>query len=90
VRLALTPTGTNSLIAGILRFSCAYLKWVNLSQACVILSVIYFTQKETRIFLGLVNLVRTIPLSQGCGSGFSVFVDPDPYWESGSRIRIHG
>jgi hypothetical protein len=22
------------------------------------------------------------------GSGFSDFVDPDPYWESGSRIRI--
>jgi hypothetical protein len=27
---------------------------------------------------------------QGCGSGFSDFVDPDPYWESGSRIRIQG
>jgi hypothetical protein len=24
------------------------------------------------------------------GSGFSDFVDPDPYWESGSRIRIQG
>jgi hypothetical protein len=24
------------------------------------------------------------------GSGFSEFVDPDPYWESGSRIRIQG
>jgi hypothetical protein len=23
--------------------------------------------------------------NQGCGSGFSDFVDPDPYWESGSR-----
>jgi hypothetical protein len=24
------------------------------------------------------------------GSGFSDFVDPDLYWESGSRIRIQG
>jgi hypothetical protein len=24
------------------------------------------------------------------GSGFSDFVDPDPYWESVSRIRIQG
>jgi hypothetical protein len=24
------------------------------------------------------------------GSGFIDFVDPDPYWESGSRIRIQG
>jgi hypothetical protein len=24
---------------------------------------------------------------QGCGSGFSDFVDPDPYWESGSGSR---
>jgi hypothetical protein len=24
------------------------------------------------------------------GSGFSDFVDPDPYWDSGSRIRIQG
>jgi hypothetical protein len=24
------------------------------------------------------------------GSGFSDFVDPDPNWESGSRIRIQG
>jgi hypothetical protein len=24
---------------------------------------------------------------QGCGSGFSEFVDPDPYWESGSGSR---
>jgi hypothetical protein len=24
------------------------------------------------------------------GSGFSDFVYPDPYWESGSRIRIQG
>jgi hypothetical protein len=24
------------------------------------------------------------------GSGFSDFVDPNPYWESGSRIRIQG
>jgi hypothetical protein len=24
------------------------------------------------------------------GSGFSDFVDPDPYWVSGSRIRIQG
>jgi hypothetical protein len=24
------------------------------------------------------------------GSGFSDFVDPDPYWESGSRIRFQG
>jgi hypothetical protein len=24
------------------------------------------------------------------GYGFSDFVDPDPYWESGSRIRIQG
>jgi hypothetical protein len=24
---------------------------------------------------------------QGCGSGFSDFVDPDPYWESGFRIQ---
>jgi hypothetical protein len=27
---------------------------------------------------------------QVCGSGFSDFLDPDPYWESGSRIRIQG
>jgi hypothetical protein len=24
------------------------------------------------------------------GSGFSDIVDPDPYWESGSRIRLQG
>jgi hypothetical protein len=24
------------------------------------------------------------------GSGFNDFVDPDPHWESGSRIRIQG
>jgi hypothetical protein len=24
------------------------------------------------------------------GSGFNDFVDPDPKWESGSRIRIQG
>jgi hypothetical protein len=24
---------------------------------------------------------------QGCGSGFRDFVDPDPYWESGSGSR---
>jgi hypothetical protein len=24
------------------------------------------------------------------GSGFSGFMDPDPYWGSGSRIRIQG
>jgi hypothetical protein len=24
---------------------------------------------------------------QGCGSGFSDFVDPDPYWESRSGSR---
>jgi hypothetical protein len=30
---------------------------------------------------------RQVSLLQGCGfgSGFSDFVDPDPYWESGSR-----
>jgi hypothetical protein len=26
----------------------------------------------------------------GSGSGFSDFLDPDPFWESGSRIRIQG
>jgi hypothetical protein len=35
--------------------------------------------------------------SKGCGSGldpdlmnFNDFVDPDPHWEPGSRIRIKG
>jgi hypothetical protein len=31
-----------------------------------------------------------VHLQAGCGSGSSDFVDPDPYWESGSRIRIQG
>jgi hypothetical protein len=44
-----------------------------------------------------VNLILTVPLNIlfipglwiriGIGSGFSDLVDPDPYWESGSRIR---
>jgi hypothetical protein len=34
-------------------------------------------------FLGLWIQIRI-------GSGFSDFVDPDPYWESGLRVRIQG
>jgi hypothetical protein len=33
--------------------------------------------------IGTKNVLK----KQGCGSGFSDFVDPDPYWESGSRIQ---
>jgi hypothetical protein len=31
------------------------------------------------------NPVKFRIANQGCGSGFRDFVDPDPYWESGSR-----
>jgi hypothetical protein len=36
------------------------------------------------------TVCQDISLKQGCGSGFNDFVDPDPYWESGSRIQIQG
>jgi hypothetical protein len=43
-----------------------------------------FKQTYQRVF----SKVREQSTSQGCGSGFSDFVDPDPYWwESGSRIQ---
>jgi hypothetical protein len=38
--------------------------------------------------LGLCYVVVKVCFLQGCGTGFNDFVDPDPDWESGSRIRI--
>jgi hypothetical protein len=43
--------------------------------------------KMARKFV-LVRVVDPDPIR--IGSGFSDCVDPDPYWESGSRIRIQG
>jgi hypothetical protein len=42
-------------------------------------------EKEPGLWIRIRNRIRI-----RIGSGFSDFVDPDPYWESGSRIRIQG
>jgi hypothetical protein len=41
------------------------------------------------LFAGMWIRIR-IQIRIRIGSGFNDFVDPDPHWESGSRIRIHG
>jgi hypothetical protein len=42
---------------------------------------------RTQYLVSVPVLFLDYGIYQGCGSGSGDFVDPDPYWESGSRIR---
>jgi hypothetical protein len=51
----------------------------------------YGCQKYLHLFLENFTKLQYVDLNQGCGSGSGLdpdsetCVDPDPYWESGSR-----